>query len=75
VRTEAALRALAEPNRLAILTLIRTKELLGGQITEDFKTQRSAVSQHLRVVNGRVHAIAPISSAFTAVWQESSWFV
>jgi len=50
-KTETALRALAEPNRIAILTLIRVKELPAGQIAEHFKTTRSAVSQHLRVLS------------------------
>jgi DNA-binding transcriptional ArsR family regulator len=49
-QTEVALRALAEPNRLAILTLIRVRELPAGEIAERFKTTRSAVSQHLRVL-------------------------
>ena len=49
-QTEAALKALAEPNRLAILTLIRARELPAGEIAERFKTTRSAVSQHLRVL-------------------------
>jgi DNA-binding transcriptional ArsR family regulator len=49
-QTEAALKALAEPNRLAILTLIRVRELPAGEIAERFKTTRSAVSQHLRVL-------------------------
>jgi DNA-binding transcriptional ArsR family regulator len=50
-QTEAALKAMAEPNRLAILTLIRVRELPAGEIAERFKTTRSAVSQHLRVLS------------------------
>lgn len=50
-RTEAALRALAEPNRVAILTLIRAKELPAGQIAQHFETTRSSISQHLRVLS------------------------
>jgi DNA-binding transcriptional ArsR family regulator len=49
-QAEVALRALAEPSRLAILTLIRVRELPAGEIAERFKTTRSAVSQHLRVL-------------------------
>jgi DNA-binding transcriptional ArsR family regulator len=48
---EAALRALGEPNRLAIHTFIRAKQLPASQIAEHFKTKRSAVSQHLRVLS------------------------
>jgi DNA-binding transcriptional ArsR family regulator len=49
-QTEIALKALAEPNRVAILTLIRVRELPAGEIAEHFQTTRSAVSQHLRVL-------------------------
>lgn len=44
------LRALAEPRRLAILRLIRRREMRAGQIAENFNTTRSAISQHLRVL-------------------------
>jgi DNA-binding transcriptional ArsR family regulator len=35
---------------MAILTLIRARELPAGAIAEHFKTTRPAVSQHLRVL-------------------------
>lgn len=44
------LRALAEPRRVAILRLIRRREMRAGQIAENFNTTRSAISQHLRVL-------------------------
>ena len=49
-QTRSVLRALAEPRRVAILSLIRRRELRAGQIAENFKTTRSAISQHLRVL-------------------------
>ena len=49
-QTRSALKALAEPRRVAILSLIRRRELRAGQIAENFKTTRSAISQHLRVL-------------------------
>jgi len=49
-QTRSVLRALAEPRRVAILSLIRKRELRAGQIAENFKTTRSAISQHLRVL-------------------------
>src|SRR5580765_4193934 len=49
-QTRSVLRALAEPRRVAILSLIRRRELRAGQIAENFSTTRSAISQHLRVL-------------------------
>lgn len=47
---QAALRALAEPRRVTILKLVRTRELRAGEIAQHFRTTRSAISQHLRVL-------------------------
>jgi DNA-binding transcriptional ArsR family regulator len=49
-QTQAALRALAEPCRVDILRVIRSHELAAGEISRHFKTTRSAISQHLRVL-------------------------
>ncbi len=49
-QTRSVLRALAEPRRVAILSLIRRRELRAGQIADNFNTTRSAISQHLRVL-------------------------
>ena len=49
-RTELVLRALAEPRRVDILLLVRRRELPSGRIASNFKTTRSAISQHLRVL-------------------------
>ena len=48
--TRNALRALAEPRRVAILQLVRTRELPAGDIAHRFKTTRSAISQHIQVL-------------------------
>ena len=48
--TALMLRALAEPRRVAILKLIRKRELRAGQIANNFNTTRPAISQHLRVL-------------------------
>ena len=47
---ELVLKSLAEPNRVAILTLLRERELPATEIAGRFTTTRSAVSQHLRVL-------------------------
>lgn len=47
---EAALKALAEPRRRAILRLVRHRELPAGEIAEHFEVTRPAISQHLRVL-------------------------
>ena len=54
---EAALKAIAEPNRRRILTLVRNRELTAGEIASHFEVSRPAVSQHLGVLKeaGLVH--------------------
>ena len=47
---EAALRALAEPNRVAILQLARDEPLSVGDIAAHFDISLQAVSQHLKVL-------------------------
>jgi DNA-binding transcriptional ArsR family regulator len=47
---DAALRALAEPNRRAILRLVRDDERSAGDIASHFDISRPAISQHLRVL-------------------------
>jgi DNA-binding transcriptional ArsR family regulator len=47
---EAALKAIAEPRRRAILGLVREGELSAGEIASHFDVTRPAVSQHLNVL-------------------------
>ncbi len=47
---EAALQAIAEPNRREILRLIWSRELPAGEIATHFPVTRPAISQHLRVL-------------------------
>jgi DNA-binding transcriptional ArsR family regulator len=47
---DAALRAIAEPNRRAILHLVRDDEHSAGEIASHFDVSRPAISQHLRVL-------------------------
>jgi DNA-binding transcriptional ArsR family regulator len=47
---EAVLRALAEPNRQAILRLVRDKPRSVGEIGEHFDISQQAVSAHLQVL-------------------------
>src|SRR5581483_1029954 len=47
---EAALKAIAEPRRRAILQLVRDEELSAGEIASHFDVTRPAVSQHLTVL-------------------------
>ncbi len=46
----AALRAIAEPRRRAILRLVLDNELTAGAIASGFEVTREAISQHLRVL-------------------------
>lgn len=47
---EAALKAIAEPRRRAILRLVRDDERSAGEIARAFDVTRPAISQHLRVL-------------------------
>lgn len=47
---DAVLRALADPNRRAIIRLVRDAELPAGQIAAHFDLTQQAVSQHLTVL-------------------------
>jgi len=47
---EAALKAIAEPRRRRILTLVRDGELSAGEIAAQFDVSRPAISQHLAVL-------------------------
>jgi DNA-binding transcriptional ArsR family regulator len=48
--TDAALKAIAEPHRRAILRLVADDELAAGEIAAAFDVTRTAVSQHLTVL-------------------------
>jgi DNA-binding transcriptional ArsR family regulator len=47
---ETALKAIAEPHRRRILSLVREQELSAGEIASHFEVTRPAVSQHLTVL-------------------------
>ena len=47
---DLALRAIAEPRRREILSLIQNSELSAGEIASRFDVTRPAISQHLRVL-------------------------
>lgn len=49
-RADAALRALAEPRRRAILRLVSDRERSAGEIAAEFEVSRPAISQHLAVL-------------------------
>jgi len=43
-------KALADPQRIAIVRLVHERELPAGEIAEHFQTTRQTTSQHLRVL-------------------------
>src|SRR6516165_304458 len=47
---EATLKAIAEPRRRQILSLVREGELSAGEIAAHFDVTRPAISQHLGVL-------------------------
>ena len=46
----AVLKAIAEPQRIAILRLVHKQELPAGEIATHFNTTRQSISQHLRLL-------------------------
>lgn len=49
-KVQEILRALAEPQRVAIVKLVHERELPAGEIAEHFQTTRQTTSQHLRLL-------------------------
>jgi DNA-binding transcriptional ArsR family regulator len=47
---DAALKAIADPSRRRILTLVRDEERTSGEIASHFDVTRPAISQHLKVL-------------------------
>jgi DNA-binding transcriptional ArsR family regulator len=47
---QTVLRALAEPNRLEILRLVRRRKLPAGQIASQSHLTRTSVSEHLHIM-------------------------
>ena len=85
MNTDAVLRALAEPQRRRILTLIRDGELPAGEIAGHFDITHQAVSQHLRVLKEagvlrerregtrRLYAIRPEAIESVRAFLEDLW--
>ena len=82
---DAALRALADPRRRAILTLIREHELPAGEIAGQFDVTRPAISQHLTVLREaglvserregthRLYRARPAGATEVRGWLEEFW--
>lgn len=49
-RSQAIFRAIADPTRREILSLLRERPLAVGEIASNFRTSRPAVSKHLRLL-------------------------
>jgi DNA-binding transcriptional ArsR family regulator len=83
--TDAALRALAEPQRRRILLLVRDAELPAGEIADHFDITPQAVSQHLRVLKDagllrerrqgtrRLYALRPEAVADVRAFLDELW--
>jgi DNA-binding transcriptional ArsR family regulator len=82
---DAALHALADPRRRAILALIRDRELPAGDIAGRFDVTRPAISQHLSVLRTaglvterregtrRLYRARPAGAAELRMWLEAFW--
>jgi DNA-binding transcriptional ArsR family regulator len=85
VNPDAALRALAEPQRRRILELVRDGERPAGEIADHFAITPQAVSQHLRVLRDagllherregtrRLYAIRPEAIASVRAYLDELW--
>lgn len=45
-----AFKALADPNRRQILTLLKSRDLTAGEIASHFDMQKPSVSHHLKIL-------------------------
>jgi len=82
---DAALRALADPRRRAILALVRERELPAGEIARRFDVTRPAISQHLAVLReaglvterrqgtSRIYRARPAGAAELRNWLDTFW--
>jgi DNA-binding transcriptional ArsR family regulator len=82
---DAALRALAEPRRRMILSLVSERELPAGEIARRFDVTRPAISQHLAVLRDaglvterrdgvrRLYRARPAGTAELRAWLEAFW--
>lgn len=81
----AALDALGDPTRRAVLEVVRTRELPVGAIARELPVSRPAVSQHLRVLkeaglvtdrpdgNRRLYRVDPRGLASLRAYLERYW--
>jgi DNA-binding transcriptional ArsR family regulator len=85
VTTDAVLRALAEPHRRRILTLVGDGEVPAGEIAQHFDITHQAVSQHLKVLRDagllnerrdgtrRLYAIRPEAIESVRAYLDELW--
>lgn len=85
MNADAVLRALAEPQRRRILTLVRDGEVPAGEIAAHFDITHQAVSQHLRILKDagllrerregtrRLYAIRPEAIEPVRAFLEDLW--
>jgi DNA-binding transcriptional ArsR family regulator len=65
VKITTTLNALAEPNRLHIVELLRDGSLTVGEIAERLVLKQPQASKHLRVLSdARLIEVQPVANAF-----------
>ena len=57
-QSQAIFRALADPTRREILSLLRAGPLAVGELADNFRTSRPAISKHLRLLKSAGLVIA-----------------
>jgi DNA-binding transcriptional ArsR family regulator len=85
VTADEVLRALAEPHRRRILTLVADREVPAGEIAQHFDITHQAVSQHLKVLRDagllnerrdgtrRLYAIRPEAIESVRAYLDELW--
>jgi DNA-binding transcriptional ArsR family regulator len=85
VTADAVLRALAEPHRRRILSLVADREVPAGEIAQHFDITHQAVSQHLKVLRDagllnerrdgtrRLYAIRPEAIESVRAYLDELW--
>ncbi len=50
IRSEAIFQAIADPTRRRMLSLLRERPLAVGELAQNFRVSRPAISKHLRIL-------------------------
>ena len=67
---DAVFRAIADPTRREILSLLRGRQSAVGEIAANFRSSRPAISKHLRLPRGRIGSDAAARGGAETMYPE-----